>query len=213
MIYAYKQECISEVMDNLGCMLDYAVYSMGFEANRFLNMFIISGLAQEIEHANPKYTVGMSGIELAHEVLYITFGTEIEVKQYYTLDKSPEYWGMWSLAYYQFESELSFGRLLEYVTFDIALQLYPTLHEADISKFVDVLDTRIELYRKNTETTVARLRRMQGYSQKVLAEQSGVSLRMIQLYEQRQNDINKAQAETLLKLAKALHCSMEELMV
>ncbi|MFI3171481.1 MAG: helix-turn-helix transcriptional regulator, partial [Eubacteriales bacterium] len=159
------------------------------------------------------YTVGMSGIELAHEVLYITFGTEIEVKQYYTLDKSPEYWGMWSLAYYQFESELSFGRLLEYVTFDIVLQLYPTLHEADISKFVDVLDARIELYRNNTETTIARLRRMQGYSQRVLAEQSGVSLRMIQLYEQRQNDINKAQAETLLKLAKALHCSMEELMV
>jgi len=35
---------------------------------------------------------------------------------------------------------------------------------------------------------------------------------MIQLYEQRQNDINKAQAGTLLNLTKALGCEMQDLM-
>lgn len=48
-------------------------------------------------------------------------------------------------------------------------------------------------------------------SQFQLAKASGVSLRMIQKYEQGDRDIKKAQAETVYKLAKALNCQMEEL--
>ena len=62
------------------------------------------------------------------------------------------------------------------------------------------------------ETNLKRIRRANGFSQKRLAEVSGVSLRMIQLYEQRQNDINKAQASTLLALARVLNCRLEDLM-
>lgn len=40
----------------------------------------------------------------------------------------------------------------------------------------------------------------------------GAALRMIQLYVQKQNDINKAQAGTLLSLAKTLGCEMQDLM-
>ena len=32
------------------------------------------------------------------------------------------------------------------------------------------------------------------------------------MYEQKRNDINKAQAETLLKLSKVLGCNIEDLM-
>ena len=32
------------------------------------------------------------------------------------------------------------------------------------------------------------------------------------MYEQRQKDINKAQAQTLLRLSRVLYCSMEDLM-
>ena len=49
-------------------------------------------------------------------------------------------------------------------------------------------------------------------SQKQLAEASGVGLRSIQLYEQRQKNINHAAAETLYRLAFALHCAMENLL-
>jgi len=35
---------------------------------------------------------------------------------------------------------------------------------------------------------------------------------MIQLYEQKQNDINRAQASTLLALSRTLGCTMEDLM-
>ena len=35
---------------------------------------------------------------------------------------------------------------------------------------------------------------------------------MIQLYEQRQNDINKASVATILNLAKALACDVEDIL-
>ena len=44
-----------------------------------------------------------------------------------------------------------------------------------------------------------------------LAQQAGVSVRTIQQYEQRRKDINKAQTETLLKIARALVCTVEDL--
>ena len=56
-----------------------------------------------------------------------------------------------------------------------------------------------------------RIRKERGMSQSQLAEASGVSIRMIQYYEQGANDINKAEAQTVWKLAQALHCHMEEL--
>ena len=41
---------------------------------------------------------------------------------------------------------------------------------------------------------------------------SGVSLRSIQMYEQRQNNIDKAQAHTLYKLSVALGYDIEDLL-
>lgn len=47
-------------------------------------------------------------------------------------------------------------------------------------------------------------------SQSELANLSGVSVRMIQAYEQGVKDINKAQVVTVLKLAEALRCNVYE---
>lgn len=38
-----------------------------------------------------------------------------------------------------------------------------------------------------------------------------ITLRMIQLYEQKQNDISKAQVTVVINLAKALGCEVEDL--
>lgn len=62
------------------------------------------------------------------------------------------------------------------------------------------------------ETNLKLIRVAKGYSQKQLAELSGVSLRAIQTYEQRQKDINKAQSDSLHRLAKTLECNMEDLL-
>lgn len=56
------------------------------------------------------------------------------------------------------------------------------------------------------------IREAKGLSQNKLAEIAGVSNRMIQHYEQGVKDINKAEALTVYKLAKALNCEMENLL-
>lgn len=47
--------------------------------------------------------------------------------------------------------------------------------------------------------------------QKQLAAQSGVTLRVIQLYEQNQLDLRRASVSLALALAKTLDCSIEDL--
>lgn len=60
-------------------------------------------------------------------------------------------------------------------------------------------------------TNLKRIRLASGMSQSKLAEISGVSVRMIQHYEQGVKDINKAQAITVYQLATALKCTVEDL--
>jgi transcriptional regulator with XRE-family HTH domain len=61
------------------------------------------------------------------------------------------------------------------------------------------------------ETNLKRLRITYGFTQAELAERSGVSLRSIQMYEQRHKNINKASVESIYQIAKALGCAMEDL--
>ena len=87
--------------------------------------------------------------------------------------------------------------------------MYYTLHEADITKFVDIADSHMKEH--FSETNLKRIRTMYGLTQAELAEQSGVSLRSIQMYKQRNKNINKANADTLYCFAKTLSCTMEDL--
>ena len=54
------------------------------------------------------------------------------------------------------------------------------------------------------------MRKNRGLTQVELSVATDVSLRMIQLYEQRQNDIAKAEARTVIRLARALGCAVED---
>lgn len=44
------------------------------------------------------------------------------------------------------------------------------------------------------------------------ADLSGVKLRSIQMYEQKSNDIDKAQARTLYKISRVLGCNIEDIL-
>ncbi|MEG1085160.1 MAG: helix-turn-helix transcriptional regulator [Anaerovoracaceae bacterium] len=57
------------------------------------------------------------------------------------------------------------------------------------------------------------LRETRKLSRSQLAEKSGVNVRTIEAYEQGLKDINKAQGITLYKLANALGCQIEELLI
>ena len=86
---------------------------------------------------------------------------------------------------------------------------YYTLHEADISKFVDIVDSKMKEY--YVETNLKRIRTTYGYTQQELSNLSGVSLRSIQLYEQRNKDINKASVDKLYCISKVFGCKIEDL--
>ena len=126
------------------------------------------------------------------------------------LDKSPEYWAGWALACYQWSTALSFMDILRAASLDDIIHMYPLYHEMDLSHFVEQMDRLIkEAY---PQTRLRERRSNCGLSQSELASEADVPLRQIQLFEQGQRDINKTSAITLLKLSKALHCRMEDLL-
>ena len=57
-----------------------------------------------------------------------------------------------------------------------------------------------------------RLRAYSGLTQRELSEESGVTLRMIQLYEQGQNDLSRAQVGVVASLAQVLGCETKALL-
>ena len=61
-------------------------------------------------------------------------------------------------------------------------------------------------------SNLKRIREEKNVTQAKLAEASGVNIRMIQHYEQGVKDINKAQGITLNNIAKALECTIEDLL-
>ena len=88
--------------------------------------------------------------------------------------------------------------------------MYPALHEASEEKFIDTAEQIRQ--RSIKEARLQQIRRLNAYSQRMLADRSGVSLRMIQQYEQGAKDIRKASSSGLLALAGALHCDIEDLL-
>lgn len=89
-------------------------------------------------------------------------------------------------------------------------KMYGTMHEASEEKFVDTVNEMIA--RKKTTTALQRRRKNYGYSQRELAEKSGVNLRTLQQYELGAKDIGKASVSTVIALAKVLGCKVEDIM-
>ena len=209
MIRAYHKVYLEKARTNLGRMLDFATYDLGYDPCKFFDLFMNCGLAERFGKGEFTLTVGMSGVELAYRVLELTEYQLEYPKPRYTADRSPEYWAGWALAYYQWETAMPFVEILEYIPLDDIIRMYSPYHEMDIRQFCDRMN---ELYRAaNPDTKLKQLRQRAGLSQSELADASGVPVRTIQQYEQRQKSINKAQAEYLMMLARALHCTAEDL--
>lgn len=209
MIHAYDKVYLEKARTNLGRMLDFAVCDLGYDIREFFDLFLTSGLASRFEKGDFTVTVGMSGVELAYRVLELTNRQFQRTNPRYTADRSEEYWAGWALAYYQWETALSFPEIAECVPIDDIVRMYSPYHEMDIRQFCDKMD---ELYHKaKPETNLKKRRKMAGLCQRELAELSGVPIRTIQQYEQRLKNINKAQAESLIMLAQVLCCDVDDL--
>lgn len=114
------------------------------------------------------------------------------------------------LAYYQWKTGRTFADIRESIPMTELLKLYPVLHEASEEKCVDTMDRLTE--RRSGVSRLQHQRKRCGYSQKELAERSGVNLRTLQQYELKAKDINKASVRTVRSLANVLGCRVEALL-
>ena len=206
---AYKETYLNHAAKNLGSMLDYTVNDCFLDGGVFLHMFVNSGFAQQFEHGSPRVIAGMSGVEIASLTIETITGEKPTAEPSELDYRTPEYWAGWVLAHYQWYSAMSFSAILRFLPFSDILNMYPTLHEADITKFYETAEAiRV---RELPQTNLKRIRETAGLSQSQLAEGAGVSRRSIQMYEQRNKDVNKAQAITLVKIARFMGCDVEDL--
>ena len=207
MTRAYEDGAIEYSMENLGTAFDYSVNGLGIEGQEFLDLFVSTGIATEFGNGNPRFVTGMSGQDLADRVYEISGKRTKKIEGDFNGDYTPEYWCGWILAYYQWVSCLPFKKILLVINFQMLMDLYGVLHEADVTKAESIFDDIVR-----SESFLARMRKSRGMSQSQLAKASGVSLRSIQLYEQKKNDINKAQYNNLKAISKALYCEIEDIL-
>lgn len=210
MTHAYNELYLNDAKECLADMLDYAVNTCGYKADWFASLFVTTGYAQKFENGNPAVISGMSGVELARKVIKKAYKDKEMPAVQIGEGASPEYWAGWALAEYQWAAGHRFKDIFERVPLSEIIKMYSVYHEMDITQFIDSM----ERFYNNVklETKLKSIRENRGISQSELAEMSGVKLRSIQMYEQKVNDIDKAQAQTLYKISRVLGCSIEDIL-
>ena len=209
MTRAYREIYLNNAQSVLGDAFDYAVNICNIPGDNFANLFASSSISRRMENGEPSLLAGKSGIEIAIDVVRETTGKLIDPQPQERMERSKEYWIGWAVAFFQWYSGRRYSDIFRVLSFEDLQKMYYTLHEADVTKFAEIADERIKEFFK--DTNLKRFRTSYGYTQAELSKQSGVSLRSIQMYEQRQKNINKASAETLYSIAKVLGCAIEDL--
>ena len=210
MTHAYSEDYLSDAMKNLGEAVDYAVNLCQIKMDDFFALFISSGIADQFGRGVPKIVAGLSGTELVLEVFRQSGVQRSFPEPQDDYDLSSAYWCGWIIAYYQWYSGIPFRDIFQSVSAEALERLYPTLHETSEEKCVDTLNRMILRVRGDSKLKVQRIAR--NFTQKELADRTGISLRTIQHYEQRSKDLNKASGATLSVLAQTLGCRMEDLL-
>lgn len=145
MAHPYDIDYLDDAQDIRGDMLDFAINTCKINADKFIVLFRNTSVANQFEKGNPKYIAGMNGCEVARDVMYragIPIDDDIEDIMY--LEKSPEYWGGWALCYYQWFTGYSFNEIFNAVPITKIIDMYYPYHEADITKFVEVMNQKME---------------------------------------------------------------------
>jgi len=200
-ISVYSEIYFSDAMQTLADTFSYV--SEAKQADVLFQHFVMKGIAHQFGRGNPRY-INMPPQALFYEIV----GDSMPLRQPYAYGRSPEYWCGFVLAYYQWYTGLGFEQIGRWLPPSRIISMYNPLHEASLDKFVEVANSIV--FQK--ETNLARFRKTAGLSQRALAEYSQVSLRAIQLYEQRKLDINMAPAIKLFQISRVIGCNMEDLL-
>ena len=210
-IRPYDEIYLEDVENNIGYMLEYAV-CCELDPVAIWSIFVNSKIAKEIERGNPKYLSGYSGREYLDILIssYSFSANKPVLNSECSLNNDKYFWTGNAVVKLQYQTCMRFSELEIYLPLEEILDMYYILHEADLSKFIDIAIKKIK--ERKTQTNLSNMRRAVGLSQQKLAHLADVDLRSIQMYEQRKNDINKAQTITLFKISKVLGCKIEDLL-
>ena len=209
-ICAYNELYLNDAKENLAEFFDYAINSCKFDADFFAKLFVQSGYADKFERGNPAIIAGMSGIELAKKVITYAYPNWKFPEKIFSEDRSNVYWAGWALAEYQWATFKRFKDIFSRISLSQIVSMYHVYHEMDIEHFIEDMNRNYDSVER--ETHLKTIRENRGISQAELAKLSGVSLRSIQMYEQKVNHIDKAQAGTVYKLSRVLGCTVEDLL-
>lgn len=209
MIKAYDRLYLSNAQRTLGRMYDLSINGIGMDPDLVSELFVRSGTAKMYGYGHPGFVAGMSGKNLLEHILDRSGYPEKAYSELQNDDTSPEFWAGWILCYYQWYSSRPFEFILEKIPISRIVKMYHPFHEMSPTQFVSAAEKIIQ--ESAGETNLKKRRMFCKLSQSELAERSGVSLRMIQLYEQRRSNIGKAQYSTLARLASVLRCPVEAL--
>lgn len=176
----------------------------------FAELFVQSGYADKFERGNPAIVAGMPGIELAKTVITYAYPNWEFPERIFSEERSNVYWAGWALAEYQWITCKRFKAIFLRVSFTEIISMYIVYHEMDIEHFIEDMNKKYNAIEQ--ETRLKTIRENRGISQTELATLSGVRLRSIQMYEQKVNDIDKAQVGTIYKLSRVLGCTIEDLL-
>ena len=210
MTHAYSELYLNNAKDCLSGFFDYVVNDCKMSPEWAASLFVATGFAEQFERGNPAYIAGMSGTELAKAVVLRAYGKKSLPEPTQSEERSPEYWAGWALASYQWYYARRFKDIFDRIPMKEIIAMYSVYHEIDISHFTDEMEARYKA--AEGAPNLKRIRESRGLSQTELSEQSGVNLRNIQMYEQRGNDIDKAQGRILYKLSRVLGCNVEDLL-
>lgn len=232
---SYSDVITDKAAETMAHMLDFAVHDLRQDPSAFFELFLSSGLADMFGRGDIRLITSTSGVELAYRVLR-ECGLNIDRVSYrYTAGRSREYWAGMALAKYQAGSGIPYRDIVSAVSIqDIiamcdryrdeeirsitdslswmeALRIPDHMSEEHYREFRQHMDDAVRAARTGSDTRLKAIRLKSGYSQSGLARASGVPVRTIQQYEQRQKDINKASFESIIKLAAALSCEPQDL--
>lgn len=209
MINSYDELYVDDFMESLGVAFYLSEY-FKLGAKKFLDLFIASGIAAQIENGNPKYLAGRCGSELYEEVLKKTgLFTDLNFPDDYFDIEGSAFWIGWTIAHYQWQSGKHFTDIRDMIGVDFLYRLYPSGHCSSEEWVCIQLDEIMECSKR--ENRLKSYRKAIGISQKELSEISGVNIRTIRAYEQGSKDLNNAGAMTVYQIAKSLKLNIDDL--
>lgn len=208
MIHAYDEMYIEGAMIRLGDMLEYACLDSGYDPDSFWHMFIHSGLARRFEIGDVSVVAGKSGPELAYIVLSKVDKQSNFTKPIWREERSDLYWCGWILAYYQWYRDVTFSKIWESVSIRMLQKMYTPLHEADITKTVEIID---RLIKSKENPSIKSLRLAKCLTQQSLANKAHMSISQLQRIEYRERKVENLSLKTAISLATALGVKVDEL--